>query len=316
MQSPEVSFVIPLYNEEEIFPLLVERLGKVMDSSPLSFEVVLVNDGSSDNTPFLMQELALLDIRYQCIFLSRNYGHQIALSAGLKASRATKAIMILDGDLQDPPELFADFYAYLEQGYEVVYAIRQKRKEPWYKKMAYYLFYRLMKKISYIEIPLDSGDFALISTRVVQVLNKMPEKSRFIRGMRSWVGFKQIGISYERQERQAGTSKYSFKMLFKLAYNGIFNFSELPIKFITNLGILTTSLSLVYLVYTLIKKIFWNSVPEGFTALLFTIILFSGVQLISLGIIGEYVIRIFFQVKNRPLFVVQSRIIDGQHVYE
>jgi dolichol-phosphate mannosyltransferase len=217
--------------------------------------------------------------------------------------------MVLDGDLQDPPELVKDFYEKFLEGYEVVYAIRKKRKEGVFKKLAYHLFYRFQKKLSFIDIPLDSGDFSLISRRVVDVMNKMPEESRFIRGIRTWIGFKQTGIEYERDSRFAGDSKYPLSKLIKLAYNGIFNFSELPIKFITHLGFFSILTAMVYLIITIYKKLVLNAVPEGFTALIFAIVLFSGVQLLSLGIIGEYVLRIFFQVKGRPLFIVKNTII-------
>ena len=315
MSEPKISFVVPLYNESESFSKLVERLNKVIAEIPLTIEVVLVDDGSSDNTAELMQQLALLNEKYHCIFLARNYGHPIALSAGLASARATEAVMIIDGDLQDPPELLTKFYDYYKQGYDVVYGIRKKRKEGWLKKTAYHSFYRLLKSISYIDLPLDTGDFSLISRRIIDILNKMPEESRYVRGMRAWIGFKQIGVEYEREERFAGSSKYSLKMLFKLAYNGIFNFSEFPIKFITNLGLLSILISLLYFMQTVYKKfIIHEYVPEGFTALLFTIILFGGVQLVSLGIIGEYVLRIFFQVKGRPLFVVKNKIVNKQSI--
>ena len=308
--APQVSIVIPLYNESEVLPHLIDRIGKLIDASPLKIEVVLVDDGSKDDTPEQIQQLSLSDDRYQCVILARNYGHQLALSAGLAAATATEAIMIIDGDLQDPPELLTAFYELYKQGNDVVYAVRKKRKEGPLKRMSYYIFYRILKSISYIEIPLDSGDFSLVSRRIVDVLNQMPEESRYIRGMRTWIGFKQVGYEYDRDERQAGDSKYSFKKLFKLAYNGIFNFSEFPIKLITNMGFFAISVSLVYLVYNIIKKYVYHAVPEGFTALLFAIILFSGVQLFSLGIIGEYVLRIFFQVKGRPLYIVKKRIIN------
>lgn len=314
MNLPQISYVVPLYNESKSFPFLISRLNELMNKSSLIIEVVLIDDGSTDSTPDLMRQLALQDQRYQCIFLSRNYGHQIALSAGLSVVNATEAVMVIDGDLQDPPELFFDFYNYFKQGYDVVYAIRKKRKESVLKRTAYYMFYRMLKKISYIEIPIDSGDCSLMSRRIVDILNKMPEESRFIRGMRSWVGFKQIGIEYERQGRTTDESKYSISMLLKLAFNGIFNFSEFPIRFITRMGLIAITLSLIYLAITIIKKIFWGTVPEGFTALLFAIILFSGVQLISLGVIGEYVLRIFHQVKSRPLFIIKDRIINKQYV--
>jgi len=218
--------------------------------------------------------------------------------------------MVIDGDLQDPPELLSEFYSKFKEGYDVVYGIRKKRKESWLKKTAYNSFYRILKSISYIDLPLDTGDFSLISRRIIDVMNKMPEESRYIRGMRSWVGFKQIGLEYDREERFAGTSKYSLNMLFKLAYNGIFNFSEFPIKLITNLGLLSICISLIYFVQTIYKKLVYDNVPEGFAALLFAIILFGGVQLVSLGIIGEYVLRIFFQVKGRPLYVVKNKITN------
>ncbi len=313
MQQPDISFVIPLYNEEETFPQLVTRLDAVMASMPYyHFEVVLVNDGSRDATEQLMVQKALADPRYTCVLLSRNHGHQLALSAGLEAVHAKTAALILDGDLQDPPELLPEFLAKLNQGYDVVYAVRRKRKESLLKRIAYNAFYRMMKKIAYIDMPLDSGDFALLSRRVVDVLKAMPEENRFLRGMRSWVGFAQIGIEYERDKRFAGQTKYTFRKLVRLAYMGIFNFSEFPIKFITNLGLTTVVISVLYLFITIFFKLYYHNVPPGFTTLLFAIVLFSGVQLISLGVIGEYVLRIFFQVKGRPLFVVKSCIYQGK----
>ncbi|MBP6385940.1 MAG: glycosyltransferase family 2 protein [Pseudarcicella sp.] len=309
-QNPQISIVSPLYNESETFPFLIERLNNLMDNSPLSIEIVLVDDGSKDNTAQLMQALALSDQRYQCVFLARNHGHQLALTAGLESALGTEAIMVIDGDLQDPPELLDKLYHEFKAGYDVVYAIRKKRKENFIKRSAYFMFYRLFKSISYIDIPLDTGDFSLMSRRVVDVLNKMPEESRFIRGMRTWVGFKQKGLEYDRDERIAGNSKYSFSMLFKLAFNGIFNFSEFPIVLLSKLGIFSIVISLIYFFWVLIKKFFFAEVIEGFTSLLFVIILFSGVQLIGLGILGQYVLRIFFQSKGRPLFVVKDKIIN------
>ncbi len=312
MKAPQISIVAPLYNESESLPHLVERLNKLMDSSELSIEVVLIDDGSKDNTALQMRQLALTDTRYHCIFLARNHGHQLALSAGLARAIGTEALMIIDGDLQDPPELLPDFYKKFKEGCDVVYAVRKKRKENMVKRAGYYLFYRLLKSISYIEMPLDSGDFSLISRRVADVLNQMPEESRYLRGMRTWIGFKQTGFEYERDDRVAGESKYSFKQLFRLAYNGIFNFSEFPIKFMSQLGFTAIGISLVYFITVVIKKLFFTEVIEGFTALLFVVILFSGVQLIALGIIGEYVLRIFFQSKGRPLFIIKDEIVNGK----
>ncbi|GAB2781042.1 glycosyltransferase family 2 protein [Rhabdobacter roseus] len=314
MKTPQLSIVAPLYNESESLPHLIERLNALMDRLPLSIEVVLIDDGSRDNTAYLIRQLALTDDRYHGVFLSRNHGHQLALSAGIAAARGTEALFIIDGDLQDPPELLPDFYRLFQEGNDVVYAVRRKRKENMAKRTGYYLFYRLLQSISYVDIPLDSGDFALISRRVADVLIKMPEESRYLRGMRSWIGFKQIGFEYERDGRIAGESKYSFKQLLRLAYNGIFNFSEFPIKFMTYSGATAITVALIYLIVVLIKRFFITGVIEGFTALLFVIILFSGVQLLALGIIGEYVLRIFFQAKNRPLFIIKEEIVNREYV--
>jgi len=308
--QPQINIVVPLYNEEQVFDELVQRLQNLMDSSSLDIEVIFVDDGSKDSTPDKMRELSLANGKFQSIMLSRNFGHQLALSAGLRYVNASEAILIIDGDLQDPPELFEEFYSYYKKGYDVVYAIRKKRKESFFKKLAYSWFYKFLKKISYIEIPLDSGDFSLISINIVRHLNKMPEESRFLRGMRSWIGFKQIGIEYEREKRMVGESKYPLKKLIKLAFNGIFNFSEYPIKVISNLGLFILIMSLGYFIYVVFKKIFYGDVPQGFTALLFMIVLFGGMQLLAIGLIGEYVLRIFFQVKNRPLYILRERIAD------
>lgn len=312
MNTPHINIVIPLYNEEEVFQQLIDRLTALMESFDKSIEVILVDDGSRDATAQLMTDLALKDSRFQSIVLSRNFGHQTALTAGLQQVSATDAVLIIDADLQDPPELLDKLYQYYEDGYDVVYAVRKNRKEGFLKKLAYKSFYRLMDKISYIQIPLDTGDFSLISARVANLLNEMPEESRFLRGMRSWLGFKQIGIEYDREERKSGESKYSLRKLFQLAFNGVFNFSEAPIKLITNLGLLTVISSFAYLGYVIVKKLIYGNVPEGFTGLLFVLVLFGGIQLLSLGLIGEYVLRIFFQVKQRPLFVIKEKIKNGK----
>ena len=306
--QPQINILIPLYNEDAVFESLVARLKKVLNKSKLDVTVILVDDGSKDRTFELMSHLALADSRFCAVRLSRNFGHQHALTAGLSLVDSSEGVFILDGDLQDPPELLDEFYLKMKEGYDVVYAIRKNRKESVLKKFAYTIFYRLLKKVSMIDIPLDSGDFGLITRRVADNLNKMPEASRFMRGLRSWIGYNQIGLPYERNERELGESKYNFKRLWQLAFNGIFNFSEYPIKFISNLGVITVSISVIYFVMTVIKKLALGTVPEGFTAIVFLIILFGGVQLLAIGIIGEYVLRIFFQVKNRPLFIIDEVI--------
>lgn len=312
MTKPQVSIIVPLYNEEETFKKLIDRLNDVIKEAYVSIEVVLIDDGSTDRTSLLMTQLSTINSTYKSIFLSRNYGHQIALTAGLDNSIGTECVFIIDGDLQDPPELLLEFYEKMIEGYDIVYAIRKKRKEGIIKKVAYKYFYRIQNSIVKLDIPMDSGDFSLLSRKVVEILKKMPEESRYIRGLRSWIGLNQCGIEYDRSERKYGTSKYSMKMLFKLAYDGIFNFTEFPIKLITNLGIISISISLIYLFITLFRRFFFGDVPEGFTGLLFTIVLFSGVQLICIGILGEYLIRVFFQTKDRPLYIIKSKIINKE----
>lgn len=317
---PEISFVIPLYNEEGNYSTLVSRLNSLMDAMREKCEVVLVNDGSRDRTAELMNETALTDPRYQCVFLSRNHGHQLALTAGIALSRGTTAIMVLDGDLQDPPELVHQFLEKLKEGFDVVYGVRARRKESFLKKRAYWMYYRLIKSIAHIELPLDSGDFSMISRKVADYLSAMPEQNRYVRGMRSWIGFRQTGIVYERGARFAGETKYSWKKLFELAYSGIFNFSSFPVKFITRLGVGTILLSLIYIAGVLVYKfIYQGEVPTGFTTLIIAIVLFSGVQLISLGVIGEYVLRIYQQVQDRPMYIIDKvikdkQVIDGQEL--
>jgi len=309
---PEINIIVPLYNEKDNFGMLKERLLKLISSSVCQIEVILVDDGSTDGTAELMHQLSLENTNFHSIFLSRNFGHQLALTAGLKHVNASDAVMIMDGDLQDPPELFEKIYDVYKQGFDVVYAVRSSRKGSMPYKLAYHMFYRILKRFSYIDIPLDSGDFSLISRRVVNHINSMPEESRFLRGMRSWVGFRQTGFLYDRESRKTGSSKYSLMKLISLGLNGIFNFSKYPIRFTMALGIVALLVSSIYFIITLFKKLFIGDVPTGFTALLFAIILFGGLQLIAIGIIGEYILRIFFQVKNRPLFIIKERIQNGK----
>lgn len=310
--SPQLSIIIPVFNEEAVFSKLIERLSSTISTLSISTEILFIDDGSYDKTSQLIREICLKDNRFQGIILSRNYGHQLALTAGMLYAKGTEGIMIMDGDLQDPPELIESFYNKMKEGYDVVYAIRKKRKESVFMKFAYWFYYRLQRSVSNFNIPIDSGDFGMLSRRVIDQLNKMPEQSRYLRGMRSWVGFKQIGVNYDRDARAAGKTNYGFRQLFALAYNGIFNFSEFPVKFITRMGLYSIFLSMIYLVYILYKKIVFNDVPAGFTTLIVAIVLFSGVQLISIGLLGEYVLRIYNQVRNRPLFVVDKVIVDGE----
>lgn len=307
---PEINIIIPLFNEEDSFAKLIDRLDLLMKNSKQSIEVLLIDDGSRDGTSEMMKDLSFNNSIYQSIFLSRNFGHQLALTAGLESVNASKGVMIIDGDLQDPPEMLDAFYKEYVNGNDVVYAIREEREGSFVLKIAYQWFYKIMKRFAYIHIPLDSGDFSFLSRRVVDEINKLPEEGRFLRGIRAWVGFKQIGIPYYREERRNGNSKYGLKNLLSLAMNGIFNFSKYPIRFTMVLGISAFSISMIYFVITLFRKIFIGDVPSGFTALLFVMILFGGLQLMAIGVIGEYILRIFFQVKNRPHYIIQKRIKD------
>lgn len=312
MDQIDISIIVPLYNEEKVFSQLTDRISGVINATGFRCEVILVNDGSSDKTALLIEEICKTDKRYTGILLSRNHGHQLAVSAGLAQVRGKQGAMIIDGDLQDPPELVTDFYRLLTEGNDVIYAIRKNRKEGFFKKLAYSAYYRLQKKISNFSIPIDSGDFSMLSRRVVDNINSMPEQSRYLRGMRAWVGFKQIGYEYDRDPRQAGETKYSWRKLFELAFNGIFNFSDFPVRIITRLGFFTVFFSLIYFAYNIYRRFYYNDVPQGFTATILAIILFSGVQMISLGLIGEYVLRIYNQVRNRPLFVIDKIFRDGE----
>ena len=251
MKALDISIIVPLYNEQAVFDNLIERLVNVIDTTLFSCEVILIDDGSTDNTRQLVEKICEKDSRFTGILLSRNHGHQLAVSAGLANVRGQKGAMIIDGDLQDPPELVKEFYELLVNGYDVIYAIRKNRKESFLKKVAYSTYYRLQKKISSFNIPIDSGDFSMLSRRVVDNMNNMPEQSRYLRGMRAWVGFKQIGYEYDRDQRHAGETKYSWNKLFELAFNGIFNFSDFPVKFITRMGFITVVFCLIYFGYNI-----------------------------------------------------------------
>jgi glycosyltransferase involved in cell wall biosynthesis len=310
MNNPEVSFIIPLYNESEVFSELINEINKLLTRVEKACEVILVDDGSMDETALKIKEIATQDSKFQGIILSRNFGQQNAISAGLDFARGNY-IMFLDADLQDPPELYFEFMKKIDEGYDVVYGIRKNRKENFVKRICYDLFYKLLNRISNFPIPKDTGDFALITRPVADAMNMHREDSRFLRGVRSWVGFKQCGIEYERQERKAGSPKYTFRKLLKLAADGIFNFTTLPITLLFTIGSISIISSLIYFIITLIRKYLYEEVPKGFTALLFVIIFFGGLQLLFIGLIGEYIQRIFFQVKNRPLYVINKKIIDG-----
>lgn len=305
LASPDLSVVIPVYNEEANLPALYERLRRVLDATGLQYEIVFVDDGSRDGSRALLRDLAARDGRIAAIELARNFGHQVAISAGLDYARGD-GVIVMDADLQDPPEVLPQFIAKWREGHDVVYAIREQRKESWLKRTAYAGFYRLLQRVAQIEIPLDAGDFCIMDRRVVELLAAMPERNRFVRGIRSWVGLDQIGLAYERQARHAGQPKYTFSRLVYLALDGLVSFSYIPLRVITLLGFGVSLLSILLAVFYTIKKLLYGLNPPGFATLIVSIFLLAGMQLITTGVIGEYVGRIFEEVKRRPLYVVRQ----------
>jgi polyisoprenyl-phosphate glycosyltransferase len=303
-----VSIAIPVYNEELVVPELLRRTTSVLDSIPGGpHEIVFVDDGSSDRTGELLEGAAERDPRLVVITLSRNFGHQTALAAALDQVSGDIAVL-MDGDLQDPPEAIPVLLDWHSRGYDVVYVRRVNRKESWWLRLCYYLFYRLIAALSSIQLPLDAGDFALMSRRVVEEVRKMPEHHRYLRGLRTWVGFRQVGVPIERAARQAGQTKYSTLRLLKLASDGIFAFSIVPLRAAAILGVVAILLSSLFAVYSLFAKFLLHQTPKGFTALIVVITFLSGINLFFLGIIGEYVGRVYEETKDRPHYVIRKMV--------
>jgi dolichol-phosphate mannosyltransferase len=308
-----ISLVAPAFNEAEGIEELYRRVCAASPPWGEDFELVVVDDGSRDRTLEILERLAS-DPRLKVVSLSRNFGHQAAVSAGLMHTQGD-IVAVIDADLQDPPESLRPFLEKVREGWDVVYAIRTRRKEGPVKRICYHLYYRLLKRMAGIDIPLDAGDFCVMRREVVDALNELPERNRFIRGLRTWVGFRQTGLAYERNARYAGEPKYTFRKLFKLATDGIINFSFRPLQFISFLGMLVALVSiaggfLVVLQY-LTNFTFLGFNPRnarGWTSLVFVVLFSSGVQLICLGILGEYVGRLFEEVKQRPAWLVRKRI--------
>jgi glycosyltransferase involved in cell wall biosynthesis len=302
--APRISLAIPLYNEEEVFPELLQRLTAVLDSIPGGpHEIVFVDDGSLDNTFDKVAAAAVEDTRVVGVSLSRNFGHQAALSAALDRVSGD-VVIVMDGDLQDPPEVIPLFLEEHRRGFDVVYAQRARRKEGWMLRASYYFFYRMIAVLSNVRLPLDSGDFALLSRRVVDGVVAIPERHRYLRGLRAWVGFRQIGVPVERSQRAAGRSQYTFGKLLRLAFDGIFAFSMAPLRAAAVLGALVVGAAVLFAAYAVYVKVALGRSPVGFTALILVITFFSGVQLLFLGIIGEYLGRVYEETKGRPRYIV------------
>ncbi len=310
-QIIDISIVIPLYNEETTFPVLYNRLKQSLDSISKGYEIIFVNDGSYDNTLNLIKEYSKKDINIKYISFSRNFGHQNAIFAGIKYA-CGEVIITMDGDLQDPPEIINELYNKYKEGYQVVYAKRKTRKgESVFKKTTAKIFYRLLKKITAIDIPLDTGDFRLISNKVSSELIKLDEKNKFIRGQIAWLGFKQTSIEFERQERYAGKTKYSFKKMINLAFDGITSFSNFPLQIATIMGVLFSFIAFLIILYALYSKFILHRVVTGWTSLMLSSMFLGGIQLLCIGIIGEYISRINNDVKKRPSFIVEESNIDN-----
>ena len=300
------SIVAPIYNELENIPELHRRIREVMDSTGEPWELVLVDDGSTDGSTDAIRKLAQEDDCVRPVIFARNFGHQIAITAGWDYARGD-AIVIIDADLQDPPELILEMGKKWKEGYEVVYAVRTEREgESWFKLWTASLFYRLIYRITDVKIPLDTGDFRLMDRKVVDVLKKMRERHRFPRGMSAWVGFKQVGVEYKRSARKAGETKYPFRKMFRLALNAITSFSYFPLQVATFFGFASASIAIIAIPVVIALRLAGSQFFEGQTTTLISVLFLGGVQLISLGILGEYVGRLYDEAKGRPLYIVRE----------
>lgn len=302
---PKYSLIIPIYNEEETIPELYRRVSDVMDSLDDSVELILINDGSRDCSLNLMRQLQERDARVCYISFARNFGHQAAVTAGLNFARG-QVIVVLDADLQDPPELIPKMIESWQAGYHVVYAQRTKRKkESWFKRLTAYVFYRLLRQLADVDIPADTGDFCLMDRQVVEVLNSMPERNRYIRGLRAWIGFRQTAVKFERDPRFAGEVKYTFKKSLALAINSLVSFSKIPLRISTYLGLFSALIALLMALLVLYWRLQQPDSPvTGLATILIAVFFLGSVQLISIGILGEYVGRIYEEVKGRPAYTI------------
>lgn len=306
----DLSVIIPSYNEEKNVGIMHERLTKTLSEITDSYEMIFVNDCSKDQTLLRIKELAERDSHVKYLSFSRNFGHQIAVSAGLDFCTG-EAVVIIDGDLQDPPELISKMYERYKEGYKVVYAKRKTREgETWFKKATAKIFYRLLASMTSIDIPVDVGDFRLIDRVIVEHLRNMPEKSKYIRGQIAWIGYKQTFVEYHRDARLYGTTNYPLKKMLRFALDGITAFSDKPLKIASGLGIFSAIVSLLALVYALVSHFCFHATITGWTSLILSVLFIGGVQLITIGIIGEYIARINNDVRNRPLYILDEKNID------
>ncbi|HEX9676803.1 MAG TPA: glycosyltransferase family 2 protein [Anaerolineales bacterium] len=305
-QPPTFTIVGPVYNEAQTLPLFVERVTQVMEQLKQPWELLLVDDGSTDGSTEQIRQLAQSDPRVQPVVFARNFGHQLAVTAGLDHSRG-QAVIIMDTDLQDPPEVIPELVDRWREGFEVVYAVRTEREgESWFKKFTASLFYRLINRITDVQIPLDTGDFRLLDRKVVAVLNRMRERHRFPRAMAAWVGFRQVGVTYRRSARHAGVTKYPFRKMLRLALNAVTGFSYFPLQLATYFGFAAAGLSALAIPLVIYIRLIGGQELAGQATTLIAVLFLGGVQLISLGILGEYIGRLYDEAKGRPLYVVRE----------
>jgi dolichol-phosphate mannosyltransferase len=315
-----LSIVLPAYNEQDVLQMTYDRftaaLPGVCREYGLDYELIFVNDGSRDKTPAMLDEFTRRDPHVRAVHLARNFGHQAAITAGMTIARGD-VLAIMDCDLQDPPEVLPHFLEKWRDGNQVVYAVRRKRKEWFGKRLAYWSFYRLMAAVSELEIPLDSGDFCVMDRSALDLLNSLPERQRFVRGLRTWVGLKQVGVEYERDARAAGVPQYTFRKLLKLAADGLVSFSSVPLRMVTRAAVAAFALACVmsiWVIFITIKE--WENgasrTPRGWASLAIIVLLMGSLQLLSIGIIGEYLSRIFVEVKGRPTFLIGSIVERGR----
>jgi dolichol-phosphate mannosyltransferase len=306
MGKPVFSIIAPIFNERENLPELYQRVKQVMEQTGEDWELLLVDDGSTDGSTQLITDFSAKDPHVRPVIFARNFGHQIAVTAGLDYSQG-EAVVIFDSDLQDPPEVILDLIAKWREGYEVVYAVRAEREgESWFKLFTASLFYRVIYRITDIDIPLDTGDFRLLDRQVVNVLNQMRERHRFLRGMSSWVGFKQVGVPYQRAARHAGETKYPFKKMLRLAINAVTGFSYFPLQLATYLGFISAGISILAIPIVIITRLTGSQAFFGQASTLIAVLFLGGIQLISLGILGEYIGRIYDEAKGRPMYIVRQ----------
>ncbi|MCC7231587.1 MAG: glycosyltransferase family 2 protein [Bacteroidia bacterium] len=306
----QLSVILPVYNEGQNISLLHERLSKICTDLSVSYELIFINDGSRDNSMALIRDLAKKDSKVKYINFSRNFGHQIAVMAGLDHA-VGQAITIIDADLQDPPELIRDLWNKMNEGYEVVYAKRRSRAgENFLKKYTAKLFYRILKRITSVNIPVDTGDFRIINRKIADILKQMPEQHKFLRGQIAWIGFRQTYIEYARDERNAGKTGYTYRKMLRFALDGITSFSNVPLKFATFAGFFVSGISFILILYALYSRFITKDYVPGWTSIMISLLFLGGVQLISIGIIGEYISRMSGNIRKRPLYIIGESNVE------